>query len=514
MTAPAAESREYHVSPNGSDENDGSAEAPLETISAAADRAMPGNVVTTHQGTYREHVDPPRGGNSEDERIVYRAADGDRLLWYGDVDDSTTTLWARFGGADPGKGLVEVNVRPTVFYPTEPGCDYITVRGFTMRHAATQWAPPTTEQVGLLGTHWSTGWVIEDNVISHSRCTGITLGKYGESVDATGASDDRYNRTIRDALANGWERGSIGDHVVRNNTIYGCEQAGIVGSMGAVFSDITGNHIYDINAEGQFRGAEIAGIKFHGPIDTTISDNHVHHARRGIWLDWMAQGTRVTRNLVYETGRDDLFVEVSHGPFVVDNNVLLSEKALLIRSQGGAYVHNLIAGEVDQGPVPDRSTPFQEPHSTEIAGMSTVQGGDDRFLNNVFVGGGGLDGYEAERPSRMAGNVFLGGAEPSPHEEGSVDVDSTPGLALLEDRDRVSLRITVDPAWREAQSRPVTTELLGDAAVSDAPFTEPDGTSLRIDVDYFGAERDREDSLPGPFAKLEEGTHELALWPR
>jgi hypothetical protein len=146
----------------------------------------------------------------------------------------------------------------------------------------------------------------------------------------------------------------IGHHVVRNNTIYRCEQAGIVGSMGGAFSDVTGNHIYDINVERQFRGAEIAGIKFHGPIDSTIRDNHVHHARRGIWLDWMTQGTRVSGNLVYGNTRDDLFLEVSHGPFVVDNNVLLSETALLLVSQGGAYVHNLVAGEVDRNTDPDR----------------------------------------------------------------------------------------------------------------------------------------------------------------
>jgi len=46
-----------------------------------------------------------------------------------------------------------------------------------MRHAATPWAPPTAEQIGLIGTHWSKGWIIENNVISHSICAGIALGK-------------------------------------------------------------------------------------------------------------------------------------------------------------------------------------------------------------------------------------------------------------------------------------------------------------------------------------------------
>ena len=38
------------------------------------------------------------------------------------------------------------------------------MRGFTLEHAATNWAPPTAEQIGLIGTHWSKGWIIENNV--------------------------------------------------------------------------------------------------------------------------------------------------------------------------------------------------------------------------------------------------------------------------------------------------------------------------------------------------------------
>ena len=37
----------------------------------------------------------------------------------------------------------------------------------------------------------------------------------------------------------------------------------------------------------------------------------------------MAQGTRVTGNLFHDN-REDMFVEVDHGPFLVDNNLFLS----------------------------------------------------------------------------------------------------------------------------------------------------------------------------------------------
>ena len=46
-----------------------------------------------------------------------------------------------------------------------------------------------------------------------------------------------------------------------------------------------------------------------------------------------------------------MFLEVDHGPYLVDNNIFLSPKALLLVSQGGAYVHNLIAGGMEPEPV-------------------------------------------------------------------------------------------------------------------------------------------------------------------
>ena len=112
----------------------------------------------------------------------------DLRLWFARVDDKHTTIWAQFKGINPNEANVEVNVRQAVFYPEEPGVNYITVRGFTMMHAATPWAPPTAEQIGLIGTHWSKGWIIEDNDIRYSTCVGITLGKHGDQYDNTSAN--------------------------------------------------------------------------------------------------------------------------------------------------------------------------------------------------------------------------------------------------------------------------------------------------------------------------------------
>jgi hypothetical protein len=444
-----------------------------------------------------------------------RSDASDAQLWFAQVDASSTTIWAQFKGVNPNEAEVEINVRRTVFYPDKPGINFITVRGFTMLHAATPWAPPTAEQIGLIGTHWSKGWIIENNEIGYSTCVGVTLGKYGDQWDNTSQNTaEGYVETINRALKNGWSKETIGHHIVRNNHISNCEQAGIVGSMGAVFCTITGNVIHDIHVRRLFSGAEMAGIKIHGAIDTEISHNHIYRTCLGIWLDWMAQGTRVTGNLFHDNDTG-LFVEVDHGPFLVDNNLFLSGRSLLDMSEGGAYVHNLFAGPLEPHPELSRETPFHKAHSTAVAGLQKIEGGDDRFYNNIFAGSSGLASYDkAVRPMQMAGNVLLKGARGAKAEQNSLVLpEFDPEIKLVEEKDGVYLRITLDNAWAEKQPRQlITTDLLGRAKVPDLPYEQPDGSPLRIDTDYFGKKRSEKAPTPGPFENGGEGKLILKVW--
>jgi alpha-N-arabinofuranosidase len=261
----------------------------------------------------------------------------------------------------------------------------------------------------------------------------------------------------------------------------------------------------------------MAGIKFHGAIDTEISRNHIYRTCRGIWLDWMTQGTRVTGNLLHDNGpSEDLFVEVNHGPFMVENNLFLSPTSLLDVSEGGAYAHNLFAGRIVVSPELRRDTPYHKAHSTELAGLCNTRGGDDRFYNNIFLHVGGLTPYdEAALPVQMAGNVFLKGARPSRHEPDALVLPQfDPHVELVEERDGLYLHVEMDAAWSEERSRHlVTTELLGRAAVPDLPYVQPDGSPYRIDTDYFGKKRDAADPFPGPFGHPREGKKLLKVWP-
>lgn len=438
-------------------------------------------------------------------------------LWFATVDARNTTILAQFPNADPNQGNVEINVRQAVFYPSRPGRDFITVRGFTLEQAATNWAPPTAEQIGLIGTHWSQGWVIEDNTIRYSVCTGVTLGKHGDEFDNTSQDTATgYVETIKRGLAAGWSKENIGHHVVRNNHISHCEQAGIVGSLGPAFSTVTGNVIHDIHVRQLFTGAEMAGIKFHGAIDTVIRGNHIYRASRGIWLDWMTQGTRVTRNLVHDIApREDLFVEVNHGPFLVDHNIFLSAISLLDVSEGGAYAHNLFAGRITSHPELNRETPWQMEHGTRIAGLARTEGGDNCFFNNVFLAPAGLDGYDnSTRPNRMAGNVFFNAARPSKHEQAPMVADFDPGIRLTSKDGSWLLQIVVRSWNGTPASALVTTELLGKAAVSGQAYVRPDGSPYRLDKDYFGSSRNPGNPLPGPFAgRWKDDAQLLRVWP-
>lgn len=433
--------------------------------------------------------------------------------WFAEVGEEATTIWADFKGKDPNREFVEINVRQSVFYPDKEGIDYLTVRGFTLEQAAAPWVAPTAEQIGLIGTHWSKGCVIERNTIRYSTCVGVTLGKHGDEHNHT---YDYSNTTIPQAIARGWDK--VGHHIVRDNHIYHCGEGGIQGSLGCAFSTITGNEVHDIRKEFAYGGCEAGGIKLHGAVDVLIANNHVYNCEHwgGIWLDWMAQGARVTGNLLHDNSQDLMF-EVNHGPYLVDHNILLSAGGVTEASGGGAFVHNLWAGNISiWTPMAERVTPFFKPHSIEIIGRANVAQDDDRFYNNLFVGGPGTAAYDVHGLAiTAAGNVFMHGSAPSKRDQNSVVAGGyNPGVTLTQEADGWWLVMEVHPAWNTAVHRSlVVSGMLGRAVRPDAPFEEQNGAPYRLDMDYFGAPRDGQNPAPGPFAGCAANIR-LKIWPK
>ena len=499
--------------------------------------------------------------------------------WYTeqDAEADETVIYANFRGADPNAENVEINVRRMCFFPEKTGVSYITVSGFNINKAATTWAPPAAFQDAMIGPHWSKGWIIEDCDISNSKCSGIGLGKYYDP-DNNHYFTTKYVKSPtqmeRDAVCrgqyHGWLKEKVGSHIIRRNNIHHCEQGGIIGRMGGVFSIIEDNHIHHINNMMELGGAEIAGIKMHAAIDVTMRRNHIHHCTMGIWCDWEAQGTRISGNLLHDNQRpefakalpggmlsQDLFVEVSHGPTLIDHNILLSDASLRIATQGVAMVHNLICGALTDvgGGTSWRYTPYHIPHRTEVMGFMTFLHGDDRFYNNIFVqkwpapateapgafgegpkpenrivGTWTFDEYPSfdewnanfdfSKPANMMelekvhfghlpvwseGNVYLAGAKAWSKEVNALVVDNTPAdvkVELVEKDGKYYLYTNVYELIGDFGSRMINTDVLGKAFEPEQYFENPDGTPIQFDSDYFGDHRGTE-VIPGPFACAE-----------
>lgn len=647
----------FHVSIGGNDTWAGSLARPFRTIQRAADLAEAGDVITVHEGVYREYVNPKNAGTGEGERITYEAAPGERVVisggepvtdwakvegtvfktvipnaffgdfnpyreiiwgdwfisqkrmfhlgevyingksmfeassldgvmhpapfekarepewsvhtWYCETDDEKTTIYANFGEFDPADNRIEINVRRFCFWPERTGVNYITVRGFHLTMAAPNWAPPTALQEGLIGPHWSKGWIIENNEISNSKNSGISLGKEMATghnkwtLLGTKQGTQRERDVIFNALHAGWSKETIGSHIVRGNVIHDCEQTGICGHLGEVFSRICDNHIYNIHHKRMFNGAEVAGIKLHASLDCRIYHNHIHNCDRGLWMDWQAQGTRISGNLLYDNDTEDLFVEVSHGPYIVDNNVFLSMKSIKDMSQGGAYIHNLIGGFTTWSRVTNRFTPYHYAHETGVHGLMTILGGDNRFYNNIFTGTlpenaekekkmdatgwyhfevraradgsipKGLALYDecpadgenwsegvftvdqfadVRLPMHCGSNIYFNDAKPYRKETDSVvHPDIKPQVKITADNGGVYLSVDFGGRLAEVNTVTVTTDFLSTAFEPELPYENPDGTPLCIENDFFGRPRPAGKMTVGPFEGIGSGPQKIKV---
>ena len=508
--------------------------------------------------------------------------------WYTEQDGNETVIYANFQGKNPNEERVDINVRRNCFMPSKTGVGYITFSGFHVNKAATTWAPPAAYQDGMVGPHWSKGWIIEDCEISNSKCCGISLGKYYDE------ENDHYftrkhvkspTQMERDAVCrgqyHGWLKEKVGSHIVRRCHIHHCEQTGIVGRMGCVFSLIEDNHIHNINNMQQLGGAEISGIKLHAAIDVVMRRNHIHHSTMGIWCDWQAQGTRISQNLLHDNYApegvpmapgammcQDVFVEVSHGPTLIDNNIMLSKAALRIATEGVACVHNLILGaftavgggtdNIINGVNQPRYTPYHIRHRTEVAGFMTILHGDNRFYNNIFIQNWPVEKAEEkedmgfkmadnqvvgtevfdEYPTyeewianfdmdqqanmmRLAsyhfshlpvwanGNAYFNGAKAWKKEQSNlIDTENHVKVELVEEDNKLFLKTNVYELLGDFRDGIINSDILGYAFEPEQRFENPDGTAILFNEDYLGSHRGTS-TIPGPFASGEEAAKQL-----
>lgn len=481
------------------------------------------------------------------KQVTYDYKDQSIYVWYAKVEKDITTIYVNFHDYNPNNEVTEINVRKSAFRPFKMHTNYITIRNFEIANVATQWSPPTAAQTGMIDTHWSKGWIIENNILYNAVCSAIAIGKEistGDNLNTYRKDKPGYQyqiETVFKAANSDWNKETIGSHIVRNNVIHDCGQNAVVGHLGSAFSKIYNNHIYNIGNKREFFGYEIAGIKLHAAIDTQVYNNYVHNCSLGMWFDWQTQGTRISKNIFNDNTRD-LFIEVSSGPYIVDNNILTADYALDNHAQGGAYVNNIINGEIVHRLMLDRATPYHVPHSTLIAGFAPVYGGDDRFFNNIFIGQEGIpnvgteiyNGYNTslsefkeavakeegdhesfhkiKQPVYIEDNAYFNKANQFNREDRNfINENVNPDLSIVEEGNDVYLNISIPESFIEFKGKVYDTETLPKVRIVDADFEDENGNSLTLNTDLNDELRENE-SMIGPLQTLATGNNKVKIW--
>ncbi len=251
----------------------------------------------------------------------------DGAFWV-DVEDGT--LHVRLpGDAEPADQVFEITTRAQVFAPVEPCLNYIRVKGFVMLHAANQVPRPLPQQ-GLLGTTAGHHWIIEDCEIGYPNTLGMSIGAGLGS--ATGELQ--------------------GYHIIRRNHIHHCGVSAISGWMYLQNTHllIEDNLITD-NCWMLIGHWENGGVKIHGVENSVIRRNVILRTGMAVqpedpgqfpscaslWFDGFTYNTRITQNLIAGHGKTPLgmiFIELSEGPILVDNNLVVSS------GHSGIYEHD------------------------------------------------------------------------------------------------------------------------------------------------------------------------------
>lgn len=573
----------YYVSTKGSDHNPGTIDEPFKTIQKAADIMQPGDSCIVREGVYREWVKPPRGGSSEEKRIVYKAASGERVIikgseqinkwvniggnvwrcilpdsffngynpfktnvrggwllfggkyhlgevyfngmplseklsfeeindmpntWHTEKSDSNeTVINANFDGADPNIGLAEINVRECVFFPEEKGLQYITVDGFEMMHSASNWACFLNFQKAMMGTYWGKCWIIQNCSLSHAKCVGLVCGNDASDIDES------------------FDVESAGHHIVRNNIIKYCGQAGITGYKGWAVSVIENNIIEDINCKREFGGYETGGIKLHHAIDITVRNNvirRVHAGRNGdyvgLWIDWAAQGVRLSGNVIYDMEDSyALFVQYFHGAtFLVDNNIFSG--TIAHTSENVIFAHNLFDNcklkyDIELEFRGDPYTPaYWLPHTGTFKGKKPIAFQNDKYFNNIFTERG-ADQIINAPDYQCDYNVFFGTAE----KNGWGDANSirkpshNANVELISLKNGVEIIFNSDSTPYDIACPFIDSNFIGTYPLTGQTLENHDGSPIIINSDLNNELRDKPNPAAGPFETIKNGKNVYKL---
>ena len=113
----------------------------------------------------------------------------------------------------------------------------------------------------------------------------------------------------------------------------------------------------------------------------------------------------------------------------------------------------------------------------------------------------------------MKGNIYYWGAKPGVNEETLLGSSTfNPDVKLEEKEGNVYLSLVLDQQYYDFKGVLITTEVLGKTRVTKTLFENTDGTSLKLDKDYFCHARSAGNAAAGPFVDLGRGITRIKVW--
>ncbi len=304
---------------------------PAGTLQKLIDEAVPGSEVHVPRGIYREAatVDKPLTLSAEAGAEI-RGSDvwsgGWELrggFWYhaGAPDFGTTDEWCRDGSNgrcnwpnqvfrdgislfqvhglpssgefsvtddrqiiladDPIGSIIEVTTRQNWVITASDG---VTIRNFTMRHAADR------PLEGALSNSGHSDWAVDGNRLLYAHMAVVSIRE-------------------------GW-----GLRILKNEIAFG-GRLGIQGWLGSDV-EISGNDVHTNNTEEFEDGWEAGGMKLSGLSHSVVSTNTVHHNDgAGIWCDVGCNDVDISANRVHDNRRYGILYEISTFGRITDNAI-------------------------------------------------------------------------------------------------------------------------------------------------------------------------------------------------
>ncbi|HEY4149944.1 MAG TPA: right-handed parallel beta-helix repeat-containing protein [Chitinophagaceae bacterium] len=445
-----------------------------------------------------------------DNRALKEKKDADAISnteysWFAWQENGKTIIIANFGRSDPNKQLTEITTRPSAFIAERPGIGYITLNGFTIAQVASGAASVNGLQPGAISTNGGSHWLIQNCILHDCKSVAISIGQTGHDYPTASPTKPAYSDLSQDTAR-------VGHHIIRHNHIFHCGQAGIFGLLHGSFSLIEDNLIEDINDDGEFPSEECAGIRLALAIDAQVDHNLIRRINGktggyGLLMGPLLQGTRISRNIISETRRSCLYFYNSHGPVLIDNNILAGpgktggEAVKMLDAEANVFVQNLFYdGGFTNDRVQGRPTATSNflPHSLVIKQTIPALAMDDRWFSNLFIKSG-LDGLTDNPDCLSDYNVYLDGAIASSWgDKHSKTIAGTAGFTLIHSSKGVGLMLN-NRVIPKLLSPVLSPSVTGFFALSKQFLEYPDGRGITIDHDFNGSVAGKTGKLPGPF---------------